>query len=152
MKHFQYTKSKIRLNEPVETESSGLIGVKPFGIPVNVVIEQAPACLLNVKAQDHSVRIGSFPWKYLIEDRNYYKVKICLFYWGKNQSAPEFLWQIFDLQTNPPRLLDTIQRFNYEYESDDIFFLDNYDMLFYSNSYQAKYTILPIQTILAAQN
>ncbi|KAL5014379.1 hypothetical protein ScPMuIL_008649 [Solemya velum] len=41
-------------------------GENPFGLPMNIVVEECPPVLFQVKCADHSVEIGGFPWHYLM--------------------------------------------------------------------------------------
>lgn len=49
-------------------------GSYPAGLPFNVVLNEAPAVLFNVRCSDFNVQLGGFPWHYIISPHGYHSV------------------------------------------------------------------------------
>ncbi|KAL0963832.1 hypothetical protein UPYG_G00314190 [Umbra pygmaea] len=61
----RYVTKKLVLGEQCGSERATVVGEAPFGIPVNICINESPPVLFEVSCFDNAVQIGGHPWHYI---------------------------------------------------------------------------------------
>ncbi|XP_014028733.1 DDB1- and CUL4-associated factor 17 [Salmo salar] len=61
----KYIRTELVLGEPCHSEGGKTVGEAPFGIPVNIHINECPPVLFEVSCFDNGVQIGGHPWHYI---------------------------------------------------------------------------------------
>ncbi|KAG7258299.1 hypothetical protein CRUP_009602, partial [Coryphaenoides rupestris] len=56
---------RLRLGELSPFHKGQRVGDSPYGIPVNILINDCPPVLFEVSCSDHNVQIGGHPWHYI---------------------------------------------------------------------------------------
>uniref|UniRef100_A0A8C7PU51 Ddb1 and cul4 associated factor 17 n=1 Tax=Oncorhynchus mykiss TaxID=8022 RepID=A0A8C7PU51_ONCMY len=61
----KYIRTELVLGEQCHSEGGKTVGEAPFGIPVNIHINECPPVLFEVSCFDNGVQIGGHPWHYI---------------------------------------------------------------------------------------
>uniref|UniRef100_T1ISC5 DDB1- and CUL4-associated factor 17 n=1 Tax=Strigamia maritima TaxID=126957 RepID=T1ISC5_STRMM len=105
LKHIMksFCKYKISLGKHCK-ELGGATGGHPFGLPLNIQISKKPPVLFEVRCANSDVKMGGFPWHYLImpwKDRTIFEV----YSLETNQLAQDGTLQCSTLAIRPDRSL-----------------------------------------------
>ncbi|XP_014679150.1 PREDICTED: DDB1- and CUL4-associated factor 17-like isoform X1 [Priapulus caudatus] len=61
----QHKVFEAKLGQPC-VQWEGIPGSQPNGLPFNVVLDQMPPVLFEVRCADHNLQLGGFPWHYIV--------------------------------------------------------------------------------------
>jgi hypothetical protein len=59
----------------IDEFTSGVVGIAPLGLPVNVILLEKPSVLYEVVSSHHDLSLGGYPWHYIANNDQVFHVR-----------------------------------------------------------------------------